>query len=308
MPDEFHPYARALRYRFPLDRGEDVLQVQQRLKQLGYAETGQPDGLYGVRTERAVHRFQQSRGLAVDGVVGPRTWAALFGERERELPWEKISAVLPDLTKPHRFRNSIAWHLTPQGLAVEGEEPETTPGEPETVRGVWQRFGHLIEQHGSELGVPAELVAATICTESSGDPEAERREPGFRSYAQTPDRVSVGLMQTLIATAREALGKEDIDRDWLLEPGNSIRAGTAYIAAQWKKTLFDPPKVACAYNAGGVYHNDRPGNRWKMRQYPINTGEHADRFVRWFNDCFRLFRAQGAPSGPSWFALLREQG
>ena len=41
-------------------------------------------------------------------------------------------------------------------------------------------------------------------------------------------------------------------RAWLLEPDNSIQAGTAYIASQSSKTDLDPPKVSCAYNAGGV--------------------------------------------------------
>jgi len=34
------------------------------------------DGIFGAGTEEATRRFQSSRGLTVDGVVGPRTWAA----------------------------------------------------------------------------------------------------------------------------------------------------------------------------------------------------------------------------------------
>ncbi len=142
--------------------------------------------------------------------------------------------------------------------------------------------------------MPVELIVATICTESSGDPSARREEKGFISEANTPHRISIGLMQMLISTARETLRLDPIDGDWLLDPDNAIRAGTSYIARQSPKTLFDPPVVACAYNAGDVYHEPSPENRWRMRQFPIGKSEHADRFVLWFNDCFRVLGSLGS--------------
>jgi len=55
--------------------GEQVRQVQTRLRELGY--TIAVDGDFGSQTRSIVRQFQRDRGLHVDGVVGPRTWAAL---------------------------------------------------------------------------------------------------------------------------------------------------------------------------------------------------------------------------------------
>ncbi len=56
--------------------GSDVVDLQNRLRQLGLY-SGPVDGRFGPATEAAVRAFQQSRGLAVDGIVGPATWRAL---------------------------------------------------------------------------------------------------------------------------------------------------------------------------------------------------------------------------------------
>ena len=45
---------------------------------LGY-DTGGFDGDFGSNTESAVRAYQRARGLSVDGVAGPNTFAALLG-------------------------------------------------------------------------------------------------------------------------------------------------------------------------------------------------------------------------------------
>lgn len=298
------PFTRLLFYQFPLIVGPDVLAVQQRLLAHGQTILGQADGLFGYRSELAVRRFQQASGLRVDGVVGPITWEALFAAIPRVVSAARLARVLPKLRQPHQFENSISWQLAADGVRIEGAPPEVSSGTPITVKMVWTEFGDDIHTWARHFMVPVELIVATICTESGGNPSARRHEPGFLSETDTPHRISIGLMQTLISTARSALNIPSIDGAWLLESGHSIQAGTAYIAQQWTVTRFDPPKVACAYNAGGIYLNDSPANRWKMRQFPIGTSHHADRFVKWFNDCFRYFADESLMPEPGFYALL----
>jgi peptidoglycan hydrolase-like protein with peptidoglycan-binding domain len=64
----------------PVQRGQtgtDVRSLQQRLNQLGFhiAE----DGVFGPETQQAVRALQGRLGLKTDGLVGPKTTAALRG-------------------------------------------------------------------------------------------------------------------------------------------------------------------------------------------------------------------------------------
>jgi N-acetylmuramoyl-L-alanine amidase len=58
------------------DRGDPVRDVQQRLVAAGLRPP--VDGLYDDSTAAAVSAFQRRRGLRVDGICGPETWAELI--------------------------------------------------------------------------------------------------------------------------------------------------------------------------------------------------------------------------------------
>ena len=60
-----------------ISTGEEVKTVQLLLNAMGYGNL-EVDGIFGSATELAVKRFQTSRGLEPDGVVGPDTWRYLL--------------------------------------------------------------------------------------------------------------------------------------------------------------------------------------------------------------------------------------
>lgn len=95
---------RILYYRMPMMRGDDVADLQRRLNDLGF-DADKVDGVFGPLTHAALTDFQSNRGMAEDGVCGPRVVAELEAvrrsdpeagrERVREREW--VRALPPSV-------------------------------------------------------------------------------------------------------------------------------------------------------------------------------------------------------------------
>ena len=85
---------RLLYLRFPYLHGRDVVELQGALNALGFP-CGEPDGIFGAFTERAVREFQDNTGLLSDGIAGSDTVRALhnlrhvWGDKDPRTPFER---------------------------------------------------------------------------------------------------------------------------------------------------------------------------------------------------------------------------
>lgn len=79
--------SRPMTYKVGSPKSDAIRAIQRRLNALMYGEGKvTEDGEFGVRTRSAVLDFQAENGMAVDGVVGPKTWEALFAKEAKCYP------------------------------------------------------------------------------------------------------------------------------------------------------------------------------------------------------------------------------
>ena len=211
------------------------------------------------------------------------------------------AAALAALGRWHgHFPGCRRWRLLMGGIEAEGIGPLAEQAT--AAFRAWEWFGREAVAAAVEFAVPVELLIATLATETVAGSAARSAAASARGSSG-----EWGAMQTLPATARMALGRRSMPASALLDPLTAIRAGAAYIAMQAGDTGFDPPLVAGAYNAGGVYPDRSGRNPWRLRCYPIGTGRHVSRFCANFGDAMVLVAGREAAWGraPSFAEALR---
>lgn len=111
---------RFLYRRTPMQRGDDVAELQQRLCALGF-DTGRVDGIFGDATTVALREFQQNAALPPDGILGAETLRELRRVEGRERDRHLVSTVRARELLRHSPRTLAGRHVAigePGGLGA----------------------------------------------------------------------------------------------------------------------------------------------------------------------------------------------
>lgn len=167
----------------------------------------------------------------------------------------------------HNIFGGISWQVTNQRVVLHTGTPSESVS---AVNTCMNRYGASIRKWADYYGMSRGSVIATALTESN-----------CTNPAGSSDGLSSGPMQVTASTCASLMGlsRATCRSRMHTSPDFSFQVGTKYMATSYQKNQHkhDPPKIAAAYNAGSL--RSTSANRWHM----VSTGNHIDRFVRWYN-------------------------
>jgi len=261
------------------------------------------DSLFKIARRFYGNGYKYTQLAAYNGLQNPNTL-----EIGQVLRIPEVSELEKLLQVWHNYENGkIWWRVTSMGVEIKDRGVVKDARYTQQVAEIWKNYQASVLAASRKYGVPIPAIIATISTESNGNPKAYRYEPLFyrryiknkdhwknNPYYYSPRRVSAsyGLVQIMYTTAY-SVGFRGEPED-LYDPRLNIDVGTAYIASRFqvKNHGWDPPKIACAYNAGSVRVTN--SNAWGMYHHP----GHLDRWIPSYNAAIEVIGTSETPAPP----------
>lgn len=190
------------------DAGADVMNLQQRLTELGYY-AGRSNGYYGPMTVEAVKSFQSQNHLSISGVLSYEDWEVLYSHEAEEsdifmtptpAPTKKVDKTSrPDATKKAEKTSKPEKTKKPSATATSaGESFDSTPV-PDTTPVVGYEEGD-----NNVTTAPEETPFVPVAPEYTPEPTATpTQKPSSSSGSASYASSTTGLCQA----AADQLGK-----------------------------------------------------------------------------------------------------
>lgn len=130
--------------------GAEVKKLQERLNQLGF-NCGAVDGIFGKKTYNAVISFQRSRGLVMDGIVGPKTkallWTPAFSGKWTKIVNHHTGAEEKNAAQVRQYHLSLGWRDVGYNYLIE-RDGRLVIGRSLEIKGA-----HCVELNHCAIGV-----------------------------------------------------------------------------------------------------------------------------------------------------------
>jgi uncharacterized protein (TIGR02594 family) len=222
------------------DEGPDVMDLQNMIPHF----TGEIDGEFGPITKDNVLRYQSSRGLEIDGVVGPETWQALYDDKAPVPPPEPPPGALTAKQQADIRRIAEYSDIADYEWADRGSAP------PGWTQGMALAFAQSYKKLKANHPAVVEMSKARV---NSDKDALHLYRDDFAKLGMSNERAGVVVLRHLYALMlghgmRESSGKHCCGRDQSVPPGyygpadTTTEAGafqTSYDAAGASDPEFD---------------------------------------------------------------------